>query len=212
MPRRRAAARIAVRSSSEIRRFTDFCLGRNSNGNGSRFSALIYFDKSSSRSFSAALSLLSAGNFLRVGFRIGANPSVGNAKRLYKCLQSAEFFCRSCHPDASAAPRKDLERLKRTDLFLSDSSSQQRCRCEVALATGTPWRACIRDPSAALRLRQDDKKGLPFPDGADFTAHRDPDESALRSGPSFAASRRATPPAKAFRASERSSRLRVPGA
>ncbi len=49
-----------------MRRFTDSCLGLYSNGNGARFSALMYADKSLSSNFSAALSLLSAGNFLLI--------------------------------------------------------------------------------------------------------------------------------------------------
>src|SRR5271168_1509044 len=49
-----------------MRRFTDSCFGLYSNGNGARFSALMYADKSLSSNFSAALSLLSAGNFLLI--------------------------------------------------------------------------------------------------------------------------------------------------
>src|SRR6266481_5141651 len=66
MPRRRAAARTALSNSSEILRFTDFRLGLYSNGNGARFSALMYSAKSFSRSSSASLSVLSAGNLLLI--------------------------------------------------------------------------------------------------------------------------------------------------
>lgn len=52
-----AAARTALSNSSEIRNFTDFCLRMYSNGYGSRFPALMYFDKSESSSSSASLSL-----------------------------------------------------------------------------------------------------------------------------------------------------------
>src|SRR5438309_1716399 len=49
-----------------MRRFTDSCSGLYSKGNGARFSALRYADKSLSSNFSAALSLLSASNFLLI--------------------------------------------------------------------------------------------------------------------------------------------------
>ncbi len=61
-----ATARTALSNSSEIRRFTDFRLGLYSNGNGARFSALMYSAKSFSRSSSASLSVLSAGNLLLI--------------------------------------------------------------------------------------------------------------------------------------------------
>src|SRR5690242_11310816 len=94
MPRRRAAARTAFSSSSEIRRFTDYRLGLYSNGNGARFSALMYSDKSFSSSSSASLSLLSAGNLFLIfsDHAYGRTPiQAPNQDSLSRTLNSGHF-------------------------------------------------------------------------------------------------------------------------